>query len=93
MNVAGIMTERADTRSWSTLPARIYIARLPHEPGRYDMTLELRNAAGVVVGPRAYKGLEIAAGNNHFISLHWLTAQDLALRGAYPRLRSDVRCR
>src|SRR3569833_2885399 len=40
MNVAGIVTERADTLSWSTLPARIYIARLPLEPGRYDMTLE-----------------------------------------------------
>src|SRR3569623_280144 len=93
MNVAGIMTERADTRSWSTLPARIYIARLPLEPGRYDMTLELRNAAGVVVGTRAYNGLEIAAGNKHFISLHWLTAQDLALRDAYPRVRSDVRSR
>lgn len=93
MNVAGIMTERADTRSWSTLPARIYIARLPLEPGRYDMTLELRNAAGVVVGTRAYNGIEIAAGNKRFISLHWLTAQDLALRAAFPRMRSDVRSR
>lgn len=93
MNVAGIMTERADTRSWSTLPARIYIARLPLKPGRYDITLDLRDAAGVAVGTRTYNDVDLRAGDKHFISLHSVTTQDLVPRGAYPRLTSGARSR
>lgn len=81
MNVAGIMTERADTRSWSTLPARLYVARLPLMPGRYDLTLELRNSTGVTVDTRAYNDVALRAGDKRFISLHTITTQDLAPRG------------
>lgn len=87
LNVAGLVSERADTRSWSTLPARIHLARLTLAPGRYDLTLELRDAAGVVVGTREYNDVTIAAGDKHVIPLHWLTERDLAPQPSYRRSR------
>ena len=85
MNVAGIITERADTRSWSTLPGRIYIARLALAPGRYHLVLELRDGAGVVVGTKEYNDVAVKADGKRFISLRWVTAQDLIPRQSYLR--------
>lgn len=82
MNVAGIITERADTRSWSMLPARIYVARLPLPPGQYDIVVDLRDAAGMVVGTRAYNNVTVKAEQTRFISLRWVTARNVTLRDA-----------
>src|SRR3569623_827416 len=84
MNVAGSITERADTRSWSTLPGRIYIARLALAPGRYNLVLELRDGAGVV-GTKEYNDVAVKADGKRFISLHCVTAQDLIPRQSYLR--------
>lgn len=72
VNIAGVVSERADTRSWSTLPSRIYLARLPLPPGRHAVRVEL---AGVAV-TRDYE-VELAPGEKRFISLHWVSAADL----------------
>jgi len=37
--VAVAETEQADTRSWITLPATIWIARIPVEPGEYEVAV------------------------------------------------------
>ncbi len=85
VNVAGIATERADTRSWSTLPNRIYVLRLPLAPGRYQLKLELRDTNGVVQGVREYNDLLVSAGSKRFISEQWVVPADLLPRG--PQLR------
>src|SRR5690606_30121187 len=35
INIAGAVAERADTRSWRSLPDRIELARLPLPPGEH----------------------------------------------------------
>lgn len=80
VNVAGLLTERADTRSWSTLPSRFYVARLPLAPGRYQLTLQLRDAAGVTVGTREYNDIVIDVGTKRFIVEHWVVPADLLPR-------------
>jgi hypothetical protein len=72
VNIAGVVSERADTRSWSTLPNRIYLARLPLAAGRHEVRVELAGDAAV----RDY-AVELAPGETRFISLHWVTAGDL----------------
>ena len=37
VNLAGVVTEQADTRSWRTLPNQIYMVRMPL-PGRHAYT-------------------------------------------------------
>jgi len=49
VDVAGMVTETADTRSWLTLPKNIHFARLPISAGTHHITLELIGAAGHVV--------------------------------------------
>jgi hypothetical protein len=39
-NIYGAVTETADTRSWTTLPASIYVTRLVLKPGSYDLSIE-----------------------------------------------------
>ncbi|MEK7321935.1 MAG: hypothetical protein AABZ84_02520 [Pseudomonadota bacterium] len=80
VNVAGLLTERADTRSWSTLPSRMYIARLPLAPGRYRLTLEARDAAGVMVGVREYNDIIVNSGTKRFIVEHWVVPADVVPR-------------
>ena len=43
-NLLGAVTERADTRSWLTLPGQVHVLRLHLPPGRHDVKLELLGA-------------------------------------------------
>ena len=38
---AAVLTERADTRSWSTLPGRIWVVRQPLAEGRHNIQIEM----------------------------------------------------
>ncbi|WP_038249985.1 COG3014 family protein [Ghiorsea bivora] len=49
VDVAGMVTETADTRSWLTLPKNILLARLPLPAGTYFARLELLGPNGHVV--------------------------------------------
>ena len=49
VDVAGMATETADTRSWLTLPKNILFARLPLAAGTYPARLELIGEAGHVI--------------------------------------------
>jgi len=48
-NLLGAATEQADTRGWLTLPNRIAMARLRLPPGRYDLRVDLLDAAGTTL--------------------------------------------
>jgi hypothetical protein len=49
VNILGVVTEVADTRSWTTLPRAIELARLDLEPGTYRVEAEVFDAAGARV--------------------------------------------
>lgn len=46
MNVFTAATETADTRSWTTLPAAVYAARLPVTSGKQRLVLENKGKSG-----------------------------------------------
>lgn len=83
MNIAGILTERADTRSWSTLPHNIHLARGTLAPGLYDVTVELLGSHGAVVHSNSYADVFIEPGKHTYLSYHWVPQQ------AVNRMRRD----
>jgi len=52
-NVFAALTERADTRSWTLLPARVQIVRLDLPPARHEVKIAAEGARGrtIDVGP------------------------------------------
>jgi hypothetical protein len=60
-NLAGVATEKADTRSWLLLPGEIQIASLRVEPGQYQLVLEAYGPGGRRWGSDL-RTLEIAPG-------------------------------
>jgi hypothetical protein len=46
VNAAGALTEAADTRSWETLPEKIYVADLTLPPGEHDLRVLFQDAQG-----------------------------------------------
>ena len=49
VNLLGVLSERADTRCWLTLPDRLSVARLRLPAGRHELLVEYFDAAGAVV--------------------------------------------
>ncbi len=43
VNLAGVLTEQADTRSWQTLPNQIFIVRMPLPAGTHTLDLSFLN--------------------------------------------------
>jgi len=76
VNLANAITDRADTRSWSTLPNRICLARLPLAAGSHQIQVELLDRLENVVARKEYN-VQIGQGDKHFISLNWIMANDL----------------
>lgn len=75
VQVATLATERADTRSWLTLPANIYLARLSLPPGSYNIKVELLGMNDNVVDTREYTGVVINKAKMTFLTQHWIPAQ------------------
>ena len=48
INLAGVVTEQADTRSWKTLPNQIFIVRMSLPANTYTLNLSFLNANGRV---------------------------------------------
>jgi hypothetical protein len=71
VNVAGVLTERADVRGWTTLPQNIMMASLPLPPGDHDITVELLDGHGSLIATKKYKQTNVQAGDKRQISLHW----------------------
>ncbi len=60
-NLAGVLTESADTRSWQTLPNRIYIVRMPLQEGNHNLKLSFLNANGQVSGSKSIPDVKISS--------------------------------
>ena len=72
VRVAAIATERADTRSWLTLPANVQLARLALPPGSYTVTVDLLGAGGHVVATQEYPGVVISKKHKTYLTQHWV---------------------
>ena len=46
VNLAGVVTESADTRSWQTLPNQIFMVRMPLPAGTHTLKLSFLNSSG-----------------------------------------------
>lgn len=59
VNLAGIITESADIRSWQTLPNRIYLVRMTLPEGNHDLKLSFLNAGGGVSRSKTIPNVKI----------------------------------
>ena len=71
VNMAAILTERADTRSWFTLPGEIHLARLALPPGDYNLKLELHGRDDHVLDSGEIK-VTLRKGEKKYFSRHWI---------------------
>lgn len=62
------LTERADTRSWQTLPASLHMARIPADSGRHQVSIRFVTRGGKTVGRKDFEDLEIREGEPVFLS-------------------------
>ncbi len=46
VDLVGVVTERADTRAWSSLPSRIFVARASLPPGEWSLGVRAADADG-----------------------------------------------
>lgn len=63
VDVAGMVSETADTRSWLTLPKNIHLVRLHVQEGTYPATLTLYNEGGALITSYALGDVTIKKGN------------------------------
>lgn len=59
VNLLGVVTETADTRSWTTLPASIELARLDLEPGTYRIDVDLVDPRGQLLVHRSFDDVTV----------------------------------
>ena len=70
-NLAGVLTEQADTRSWQTLPNQIFMVRMPLPEGKHTLKYSFLNANGQV--HRSVPGPEIEIYPNQITFLNHRT--------------------
>jgi uncharacterized protein len=73
-DVGAIVSERADTRSWSLLPGNILMARLSLPPGIHDLSVTYFGKSGNVLATRDYAAVNVIAGRKVFLSDYYLLA-------------------
>ncbi|MEN8712168.1 MAG: hypothetical protein ABF326_08230 [Arenicellales bacterium] len=72
MTVTNLATERADTRSWTTLPQEIQMQRVLLPVGEHTIQIQFLNAAGMVVDVIEEK-VSIKPRRQSFLIKHWNT--------------------
>ncbi|MDH5517805.1 MAG: hypothetical protein OEY36_08305 [Gammaproteobacteria bacterium] len=78
--VGGMVSEVADTRSWSSLPQEIQLIRIPLAAGSYNAQIEIM-ARGKVIDSMAHAA-DIKKGRLTFISDHWVAPRPKDLKQA-----------
>ncbi len=77
--VANLVTERADTRSWTSLPAEIQISRFTLPPGSHTIVIEILNRAQHVID-RIEHEVSIQPGQTVLLSPHWIAPAPVAAK-------------
>ena len=68
VNLAGVLTEKADTRSWQTLPNQIFMVRMPLPEGGHTLNLSFLNADGQVSGQESLQDVKISRNKIEFLN-------------------------
>ena len=68
VNLFGVSTEAADTRSWLSLPGAIWIGRMTLPPGTHDLRLEFLDSNGGVVEAHVFPTLQLQSGEPVILS-------------------------
>lgn len=71
LTVTNLATERADTRSWTTLPQEIQLARVILPAGQQKVSIEIVNAAGRVIDT-IDAVVDIKPQQRSFLTRHWV---------------------
>ena len=72
VNIVGVLTERADTRSWLSLPANIQMARLQLPAGTYTFSIELLDDIGQVQHTTMLSDIKVNPGERRYVSYHYV---------------------
>lgn len=72
MEVATVVTERADTRSWTTLPYNIQMVRIALPPGIYNLDAEVSADFHSAVKTRTFPDIKIEKGKYTYVNYHWV---------------------
>lgn len=67
VNAAGVASEAADTRSWETLPDRIYVADFQLPPGTHSLSALFQNGRGGVVTRHDFPPVDVKKGKIIFL--------------------------
>lgn len=78
--IGGLISERADTRSWLTLPHDILLARVVLPPGKYNLKLELLDRYQAVIIEQEIPAVTVEQGRMTFVSRHRITPAQLIFR-------------
>ena len=70
MTITNLITERADTRSWTTLPQEIELRRLLLPVGEHSVQIKMQNAAGQIVDVMD-ENITIKPRQSSFLIKHW----------------------
>ncbi len=70
-NLAGFITEQADTRGWNSLPQQILLGRLTLAPEDYDIEIKLKGSAGEQITTKQLTQVSLQPGQKQFYSWHW----------------------
>ncbi len=68
VNLAGVFTEGADTRSWQTLPNQIFMVRMPLPAGTHTVNLSFLNRNGGVASRHLLRDVAISANRITFLN-------------------------
>jgi len=71
-DITRVDTDKADTRGWSGLPARILVTRLALPPGRHEAAVALKAADGRVVRTVRLKTVTVSDGGRAWRTLRTL---------------------
>ena len=66
-NILGVLTEKADTRSWLTLPGELAVARLTLSAGHHELAVDYLDPSGRVLDTETIP-VEVVAGGWTFMS-------------------------
>jgi hypothetical protein len=61
VNLLGVITESADTRSWTTLPRSIELARLDLDPGKYKIDVDVVDPRGGLILHESFSDVVVSA--------------------------------
>ena len=67
LNIASVVTEAADKRSWRTLPDKIQMARIVLPPGNYNIEVHYIGAGGEIIEKRTFAGISINSREKRFL--------------------------